>query len=87
MGHTPWGTYLACEENFNGYFRKTGTRTPLEVRYGITAAGAGYLWHTTDTRFDADAEPNEAHRFGWVVEIDPFDPQVARRSSVRRSGA
>jgi uncharacterized protein len=75
MGHTPWGTYLACEENFNGYFRKVGDRTPLETRYGITATGAGYLWHTTDQRFDANVEPNEAHRFGWVVEIDPFDPK------------
>jgi secreted PhoX family phosphatase len=74
MGYTPWGTYLACEENFNGYFRKTGTQTALERRYGITATGAGYLWHTTDSRFNADVEPNEAHRFGWVVEIDPFDP-------------
>ncbi|HEX2882606.1 MAG TPA: alkaline phosphatase PhoX, partial [Polyangiaceae bacterium] len=73
MGFTPWDTYLACEENFNGYFRKTGTQTPLEARYGINAAGAGYLWHTTDTRFDANLEPNEAHRFGWVTEIDPFD--------------
>ena len=26
-------------------------QTELERRYGITAAGAGYLWHTTDTRF------------------------------------
>lgn len=74
MGYTPWGTYLACEENFNGYFRKTGTQTPLERRYGITAAGFGYLWHTTDTRFNANVEPNEPNRFGWVTEIDPFHP-------------
>jgi secreted PhoX family phosphatase len=74
MGFTPWGTYLACEENFNQYFRKTGTQTELERRYGITATGGGYLWHTTDTRFSADLEPNEPNRFGWVVEIDPFDP-------------
>jgi uncharacterized protein len=75
MGYTPWGTYLACEENFNGYFRKTGTQTELERRYGITAAGFGYLWHTTDTRFNADVEPNEANRFGWVTEINPYEPK------------
>jgi secreted PhoX family phosphatase len=75
MGYTPWGTYLACEENFNGYFRKEGTQTELERRYGITATGAGYLWHTTDARFNANVEPNEPNRFGWVVEIDPFDPK------------
>jgi len=74
MGFTPWGTYLACEENFNGYFRRFGTPTALETRYGINASGAGYLWHTTDLRFSTDAEPNEPNRFGWVVEIDPFDP-------------
>lgn len=75
MGYTPWGTYLACEENFNGYFRKTGTQTELERRYGITAGGFGYLWHTTDSRFDANAEPNEANRFGWVTEINPYAPK------------
>mgnify|MGYP001160172015 CR=1 FL=1 len=74
MGFTPWGTYLACEENFNGYFRKNGVQTNLEKRYGITAAGFGYLWHTTDKRFRVDEEPNEPNRFGWVVEIDPFRP-------------
>ena len=74
MGFTPWGTYLACEENFNGYFRKDGTQTTLERRYGITAAGFGYLWHTTDKRFRVDDEPNEPNRFGWVTEIDPFEP-------------
>jgi hypothetical protein len=75
-GFTPWGTYLTCEENFNGYFGWNGTRTAsaLENRYGVTAGGFGYRWHTADARFDVAATPNEPNRFGWVVEIDPFAP-------------
>ena len=75
-GWTPWGTYLTCEENFNGYFGWNGTRTPnaLENRYGIAQAGFGYLWHTVDPRFDVNATPNEPNRFGWVGEVDPHDP-------------
>lgn len=86
MGYTPWGTYLACEENFNGYFRKVSTVTELERRYGISAAGFGYLWHTTDSRFSVDDEPNEPNRFGWVTEIDPFKPksQPVKRTSLGR---
>lgn len=77
-GRTPWGTYLTCEENFNGYFGWNGDHTPtaLERRYGITKDGFGYLWHTVDPRFDVNANPNEPNRFGWVVEIDPFDPNA-----------
>lgn len=82
MGHTPWGTYLACEENFNGYFRVTRTPDALEARYGLSAAGFGYLWHTTDSRFQVDAEPNEPNRFGWVTEFDPFNP---RSTPVKRT--
>jgi hypothetical protein len=82
IGQTPWGTYLACEENFNGYFRKDGPPTDLERRYGITPAGFGYLWHTVDQRFQVDIEPNEPNRFGWVVEIDPFKP---RSTPVKRT--
>jgi secreted PhoX family phosphatase len=73
-GITPWNTYLTCEENFNGYFkRSSGTVTPLEKRYGVDQ-GFGYLWANTHDRFDPAMEPNEANRFGWVVEIDPFAP-------------
>lgn len=75
-GRTPWGTFVTCEENFNGYFGWNGARTPnaLENRYGITQAGFGYLWHTVDPRFDVNAAPNEPNRFGWCVEVDPFAP-------------
>ena len=75
-GKTPWGTYLTCEENSNGYFGWNGdrTRTPLEARYGYSQNGFGYMWHTQDPRFDLNANPNEPNRFHWVVEIDPFNP-------------
>jgi len=83
-GMTPWGTYLTCEENFNGYFGSTSAafvRSAEQGRYGIgPSAGAssttsGYGWCYFDPRFDL-ANPdyaNEANRFGWVVEIDPHD--------------
>ena len=87
-GVTPWGTYLTCEENFNGYFvNASGDIAGVpdaaqqarllkgQNRYGITKTGFGYRWHEHDARFDAARHPHEPHRFGWVVEIDPFDPQ------------
>jgi len=76
-GYTPWGTYLTCEENFNGYFGAKGDWSPTESqeRYGFSENGFGYGWHDFDPRFDlANAGfRNEEHRFGWVVEIDPVD--------------
>jgi secreted PhoX family phosphatase len=78
FGVTPWGTYLACEENWNGYFGTADpswTPTALDARYGVTAAGFGYSWHLADPRFDLAVNHRELNRFGWVVEIDPFDPQ------------
>ncbi len=83
-GITPWGTYLTCEENWNGNFGGTGavdTTAATEIgklnrRYGVSAAGFGYRWHTTDPRWDVTTNPNEPHLFGWVVEIDPYDPKA-----------
>jgi secreted PhoX family phosphatase len=77
-GVTPWGTWLTCEENFNGYFwgKDAAEALTLEARalrrYG--APGEWYAWGRFHDRFDTRNEPNEPNRFGWVVEIDPFDP-------------
>lgn len=86
-GVTPWGTYLTCEENFSGYFVNPTMEIAgladgpakrqllnTQKRYGIAPQGFGYRWHEHDARFDAARHPHEPHRFGWVVEIDPFDP-------------
>lgn len=78
-GHTPWGTVLSGEENFNQYFGTTGTVTdPARLhalrRYGITVGASGRKWERFDQRFDLAAEPNEVNRFGYIVEVDPWNP-------------
>jgi secreted PhoX family phosphatase len=80
-GMTPWGTTLHGEENFNQYFGATtpvteNPKEPRYSRYGIsTTAPAGRRWDEIDPRFDLAKEPNEVNRFGWVVEVDPYDPR------------
>jgi len=75
-GVTPWGTYLTCEENFNGYFVKTDKPNLEELRVGVNTKGFGYRWHEFDERFNLDKHPNEINRFGWIVEIDPQNPDA-----------
>ena len=77
-GKTPWGTYLTCEENFTDCFGSSDpaqTFDPAQKRYGVVAASKEIGWHLHDPRFDVAVNPNELNRHGWVVEIDPFDPQ------------
>ncbi len=73
---TPWGTVLMAEENFNNYFAGDITKTKEArafKRLGI-AGDVGYGWYRYHDRFDVEKEPNESNRFGWMVEIDPYDP-------------
>ncbi|RRH90492.1 PhoX family phosphatase [Variovorax beijingensis] len=78
MGVTPWGTYLTCEENFHGYFggpkESAKDITPAQRRYGTVPGSQWVEYWRFEERFDMSRHPNEPHRFGWVVEIDPFDP-------------
>jgi secreted PhoX family phosphatase len=74
-GVTPWGTILSGEENFDGYFASpTAPTDPRVTRYGKVATASTRKWERFDKRFDITREPNEFNRFGWVVEIDPNDP-------------
>jgi hypothetical protein len=87
MGYTPWGTYLTCEENWAGYFKPDAITTPRpreQTRY--LSFNQGYDWWRAPgdeyERFNTDAVGasarddyrNEANGQGWIVEIDPFDP-------------
>ncbi|MET9478936.1 PhoX family phosphatase [Streptomyces sp. NPDC006638] len=76
-GTTPWGTTLHGEENFNQYFANASSTTDL--RYGIGTGATERKWELFDKRFDVKQEPNEVHRFGWVVELDPYDPESTPR--------
>lgn len=75
-GRTPWGTVLIAEENFHQYFggdpKKTATPAEYE-QYGIVGKPE-YGWFRFHDRFDIEKVPNEANRFGWMVEVDPYDP-------------
>jgi secreted PhoX family phosphatase len=108
-GHTLWGTNLTCEENWAGYFTRSGdddARSPSELtglrRYGVTRTMGNYAWssvastNTIFRRWDARATGasalvdfrNEPNQFGWVVEIDPYDPSKAprKRTALGRMG-
>ena len=75
-GVTPWGTYIMAEENIHGYFPGELPADHKEAanykRMGIPEGA--YEWAAHYDRFDLSKEPNEANRFGWIVEVDVNDP-------------
>ncbi|MCS6960110.1 MAG: DUF839 domain-containing protein [Pseudanabaenaceae cyanobacterium SKYGB_i_bin29] len=74
-GVTPWGTVLSCEENF-----QAGTPFFNGVQEDVRPNGTqvGYLNLTpnpaTGTLFGLVGE-----KYGWVVEVDPNDPNFRAR--------
>jgi hypothetical protein len=79
-GQTPWGTFLTAEENVDDYFgggaalaRADAALREAHRRFPAKHSGR-HGWEFVEPRFDLAREPTEMLRFGWIVEIDPFDP-------------
>lgn len=84
VGLTPWGTFLTCEENWSGYFKRDIRTAKEEIamsRYGIETSSR-YGWESVYPQFNASITGanatadyrNVANTHGWVVEVDPFNP-------------
>jgi secreted PhoX family phosphatase len=87
-GETPWGTYLTSEENFNSWFYNTGAAADgykAEPTLQLDADNFGYpLLRSTKRpnnpkQFDLAGNQTGPSLYGWVVEIDPYDPTFVPR--------
>jgi secreted PhoX family phosphatase len=86
-GVTPWGTVLSGEENVNQYFVGADgapeALKPKLARYGFATTtrypSGSRRWERAQERFDLTRHPHEAHRFGWIVEVDPHEPGARPR--------
>jgi uncharacterized protein len=87
-GYTPWGTYLTAEENINNcFFTKGATSEALTTaqadagfKFDQTSYGYNNGWPMGGPdQFDLTKSPHGPSLYGWIVEIDPYDPDWAPR--------
>jgi|CXWL01.1.fsa_nt_gi secreted PhoX family phosphatase len=87
-GQTPWGTYLSSEENFNYLFTLSNDQA-APYREAVRDAGyvrdnenfgspyAGPYTRLFPPQFDLSENPHGPALYGWVIEVDPYDPSWA----------
>jgi uncharacterized protein len=78
-GLTPWGTMLSGEENVQDYFSGDpgqGAEAASRARFGISGKPR-YHWGRIEQRWRLEQEPQEPNHFGWIVEVDPRNPEAA----------
>jgi len=74
-GVTPWGTILTGEENVDGYFMGDVEATSEAENYRRFDVDTYKNWGEHNKRWNLDENPRELLHVGWVVEIDPYDPE------------
>jgi secreted PhoX family phosphatase len=77
-GVTPWNTVLTCEENFQDYY---GQRTDDQGEPGQGTDDSPEALEIAETYrwLDDPATAQAPEHYGWIVEIDPFDPESKPR--------
>ena len=86
-GVTPWGTILTGEENVDYYFTGNPKNTPEAENYARFSMRTNWrTWGKFNPRWDLEQNPQGALHVGWIVEIDPYDPNSApkKRTSLGR---
>lgn len=73
-GLTPWGTILTGEENVDGYFSGDIDACSESENYRRFGVRRYKSWGEHKSRWNLDENPNELLHVGWIVEIDPYDP-------------
>ena len=79
-GYTPWGTYLTAEENFDGFFSglvsvaEQFSDPAVALDASSFAYPSGGFADRAPRQFRMAENPRGPALYGWVVEIDPYDP-------------
>ncbi|MCR6645028.1 MAG: PhoX family phosphatase [Terricaulis sp.] len=82
-GLTPWGTYLTAEENFHSVFyaaERNAAPGTNDADHARDARIFGYPWgmpsgvEALPRQFQFAQNPYGPSLYGWVLEIDPYDP-------------
>lgn len=75
---TPWGTVLTAEENIQAYFMGDAKKTneyENYKRFGLRGTKSAYsFWGKFHSHWDLNQHPQAGLHAGWIVEIDPLDP-------------
>ena len=92
-GFTPWGTYLTCEENWAGYFRRRSTTdNPLRTAKEITglarySVGGGPLGGGANSWFSVvPSDPANTVWLRWTAEVSGASAAADFRNEANQFG-